>query len=55
MFNDDFENLWENGIRLNEVCKEYKGEFSWCFDPNFIKWCEGVSPIKENRKIETKR
>jgi hypothetical protein len=55
MFSDAFKNLWENGIRLNEVCKEYEDELPLCSDPDFIKWCEEVSPKKEDRKIETKR
>lgn len=55
MFNDTFENLWEYGIRLTEVCEEYKNELPLCHNPNFIEWCEKVSPKREDRKIETKR
>ncbi len=50
MFNDTFENLWVNGIRLKEA-------FNECYDsqdPHFIEWCEKVSPKKEERHIEIK-
>ena len=55
MFNDTFENLWEYGIRLTEVCEEYKNELPLCHNHNFIEWCEKVSPKREDRKIETKK
>jgi len=55
MFNDTFENLWEYGIRLTEVCEEYKNGLTLCHNPDFIEWCEKVSPEREDRKIETKR
>lgn len=55
MFNDTFENLWEHGISLNEVSDEYKDEIPLCSDPNFIKWCERVSPKENDKKIEIKR
>ena len=55
MFNDTFENLWEYGIRLTEVCEEYKNKLALCHNPDFIEWCEKVSPKREDRKIETKR
>lgn len=54
MFNDTFKNLWENGISLSEVSKELKNDFL-CSDTNFIKWCEQVSPKREERGLEIKR
>ena len=50
MFNDNFVNLWTNGIRLNDAFLEC-GESS-SYDDEFIKWCEKVSPKTGERKIE---
>ncbi|MDY6866048.1 MAG: hypothetical protein SVY15_08790 [Halobacteriota archaeon] len=55
MFNGVFKNLWENSVRLNEVCEEYEDEFDLHSDSGFIEWCKNVSPTKGEREIETKR
>lgn len=42
MFNDNFDNLWTNGISLKEAINEcYKNSN---YDDEFIEWCEKVSP-----------
>jgi len=54
MFNDTFKNLWENGIRLGDVCDECEElKLSLCDESYFKEWCDKVSPIKEDREIET--
>lgn len=57
MFNYTFDNLWEHGISLDEVCKECKNELSLCDKTKFIEWCYDVTPEhkKEDREIETTR
>ena len=50
MFNDNFDNLWTNGISLKEAINEcYKNSN---YDDEFIEWCEKVSPKIGDRKIE---
>ena len=51
MFNDTFKNLWKHGIRLTEVCEEYENKIGSCSNPDFIKWCEDVSPKQGDREI----
>lgn len=50
MFNDNFENLWTNGISLKEAILECYESSS--YDNEFIEWCENVSPEIGERKIE---
>ncbi len=57
MFDYTFDNLWEHGISLNNVCKECKNELSFCDTTEFLEWCDDVTPEhkKEGRENETKR
>ena len=50
MFNDNFDNLWTNGISLKEAILECYESFN--YDDEFIEWCEKVSPKIGERKIE---